>query len=104
MDPDERVTMEERRRGYVQLRDSMADEAIAAELEATEYARRDLTPDDPIANGFSVLVIDRATDAVVLRRVIPPGAGSPGWSGGRRAGSSATVTVRPAPTASSRRW
>ena len=29
-----------------------------------------------------MLVIDRATDAVVLRRVIPPGAGSPGWSGG----------------------
>ena len=42
MDRDERATIEELRNGYLELRDSMADEAIAAELQATGYARRDL--------------------------------------------------------------
>ena len=36
---------------------------------------------DPIANGFTVALIDRGTNQVVLSRTVPPGAGEPGWSG-----------------------
>jgi DNA-binding beta-propeller fold protein YncE len=36
---------------------------------------------DPIANGFTVRLVDRATNTTVLSRFVPPGAGSPGWSG-----------------------
>ena len=36
---------------------------------------------DPIANGFSVMLIDRGTNAIVLNRFLPPGVGTAGWSG-----------------------
>ena len=37
---------------------------------------------DPFVNGLTVKVIDRATNTTLLSRVVPPGGGSPGWSGG----------------------
>jgi DNA-binding beta-propeller fold protein YncE len=37
---------------------------------------------DPVANGFSVQLRDRATDQALLTRVVPPGAATPGWSAG----------------------
>jgi hypothetical protein len=36
---------------------------------------------DPVANGFTIKLIDRATATTILSRIVPPGAGSPGWSG-----------------------
>ena len=36
---------------------------------------------DPLANGLSLRLVDRATDTTILSRVVPPGAGNPGWSG-----------------------
>jgi hypothetical protein len=36
---------------------------------------------DPIANGFSVMLRDRTTNAIVLNRFLPPGLGTAGWSG-----------------------
>jgi hypothetical protein len=36
---------------------------------------------DPIANGFTIILIDRSTHAVVLQRTLPPGAATAGWSG-----------------------
>ncbi len=36
---------------------------------------------DPIANGFTVILIDRATHAVLVQRTLPPGFATPGWTG-----------------------
>ena len=36
---------------------------------------------DPIANGFSVMLIDHGTNAIVLNRFLPPGLATAGWSG-----------------------
>jgi DNA-binding beta-propeller fold protein YncE len=36
---------------------------------------------DPIANGFTIILVDRTTHAVVLQRTLPPGAATAGWSG-----------------------
>ena len=44
--PAERAELEALRQGYLDLRASMADESITAELEATMYAGRDLAPDE----------------------------------------------------------
>jgi DNA-binding beta-propeller fold protein YncE len=36
---------------------------------------------DPVANGITIKIIDRANATTVLSRIVPAGAGSPGWSG-----------------------
>ena len=36
---------------------------------------------DPIANGFTFAILDRATDQLLVTRTVPGGAGEPGWSG-----------------------
>ena len=59
MAPDERA-MEELRRGYIELRDSMADEAIAAELQAT--------PGWTQPAGLLLLAFPLVRDALTLRR------------------------------------
>lgn len=45
----ERAILEKHRQDWIALRDSMTDEALRAELEATEHAGRDLTPDEVAA-------------------------------------------------------
>jgi len=45
----DRIELAGQRRDLVDLLESLADEAIAAELEATEHAGRDLTPDEVAA-------------------------------------------------------
>jgi hypothetical protein len=49
MTPFERAAFEQRRRDCIELRKSMTDEALRAELEATEHAGRDLTRDEVAA-------------------------------------------------------
>lgn len=44
MPPNVRVELEAVREQWLELRATLTDEAIAAELEATEHAGRDLTP------------------------------------------------------------
>ena len=46
LSPAERADLEALRQEYLELRASMADDLIAAELEATEHADRDLSPDE----------------------------------------------------------
>ena len=47
----ERADFEALHASCLELRASMADELIAAELEATEHVERDLTPDEVRALG-----------------------------------------------------